>query len=303
MGNVASGMFVKKKVLVYGAGSLGCYLAAKLYTAGHDVDVVGHNKAKAIGNTLYINDEPFKFPKVFDELDPSKKYDYMFVTSKYYDLKRNLEAIIDSGVRTDLLILIQNTYIDNSWYVHVIQNVPFVVCSVYEGFNIDKNKMLSKSYAGWFFENDMLGKDVCNLFVKSGLQARLVDDMDVKRAEKTVMNCTVNLLSAMEQKTIKEVNKSKENMKIAQGLFEESYDILSEIIPMHSKRSLWTFFLKNLKDLDHYASTCQDVMRNKRTEISFLNGYIIELGRKLGIPTPLTLETVNRFRAKYPDLY
>ena len=293
----------KKKVLVYGAGSLGSYLATKLYAAGHDVDVVGRQKAKDIGKYLYINEEKFDFPKVYDDLDSSKKYDYIFVTSKYYNLRSNLETIVNSGVRPGLIILIQNTYLDNSWYIQVIKNIPFVVASVYEGFNINKNKLTCKSYAGWFFEEDAFGKEVCNLLKDAGLQARLVDDLDVKRAEKTVINCASNIICALEQKTIKEANKNKENMKIAQGLFDESYDVLSEIIPMHSKRSLWTFFLQNVKDLDHYASTCQDVMRNKRTELSYLNGYIIELGRKMGIATPVTLDTVNRFRKKYHDLY
>jgi 2-dehydropantoate 2-reductase len=34
------------------------------------------------------------------------------------------------------------------------------------------------------------------------------------------------------------------------------------------------------------SSTTQDLARGKRTEINFLNGYIVELGKKHGIPVP-----------------
>jgi 2-dehydropantoate 2-reductase len=34
------------------------------------------------------------------------------------------------------------------------------------------------------------------------------------------------------------------------------------------------------------SSTAQDLARGKMTEIDFLNGYIVELGKQYGIPTP-----------------
>ena len=71
---------------------------------------------------------------------------------------------------------------------------------------------------------------------------------------------------------------------------------------MHSRRSLWNTFCA-WKTFDHYTTTYQDVMRKKKTEVSFINGYILELGRKLGIPTPYTLELIKQFQTKYSGLY
>jgi len=293
----------KKKILVYGAGSIGSYLAAKLCAAGHDVDVIGREKAKSVGKYIYINDEKLVYPSVFDEIDSSKHYDYLFLTSKYYDLKRNLEIIANSGTKIDLIVLIQNTYIDNSWYINLIRNTPFVVVSVVEGFNLEGNKLYHSKATGWFLdEEDMLSKDVYNLFKNSDISAQLTEDIDIKRAEKTVYNCALNAICALEGKPFTELFKDKEILKTMQGLFDESYEIISEIIPLHSKRSLWNSFLA-LKNMDHYSSTYQDVKKNKRTEVYFLNGFIIELGRKFGIPTPKNLEIVRKFRETYPELY
>ncbi len=34
------------------------------------------------------------------------------------------------------------------------------------------------------------------------------------------------------------------------------------------------------------SSTAQDMVRNKKTEIDSLNGYVAKLGEKLGVPVP-----------------
>jgi 2-dehydropantoate 2-reductase len=293
----------KKKILVYGAGSIGSYLAAKLYAAGHEVDVIGREKAKAIGDKIYINDEEFNYPLVYDEIDSTKKYNYIFVTSKYYDLKRNLETITNSGVMTDLIVLIQNTYIDNSWYINLIKNAPFVVVSVFEGFNLEGNKLKFIKTAGWFLDEDMLSRDAYSLLKDSDVNVQLTEDIDIKRAEKTVFNSASNVFSALEGKTLRELTEDRETLKQMQLVFDESYDIMSELIPIHSRRSLWNTFLSFVKNMDHYSTTYQDVKQNKRTEVFFLNGFIIELGRKFGIPTPNNLEIVKKFKEKYPELY
>ncbi len=293
----------QKKILVYGAGSIGSYLAAKLFAKGHDVDVIGKQKAKDIGKYLYINEDKYEYPKVYEDLDSNKRYDYIFITSKYYDLKKNLETITNSGVRTDLIVLVQNTYIDNSWYINLIKNTPFIVVSVFEGFNLDGNKLKFIKTAGWFLEDDMLSRDAYNLLKSCDVNVQLTDDIDIKRGEKTVFNSASNGFCAIYEKTLMELTNDKKILKEMQDLFDESYEVLSELIPMHSKRSLWNTFLSFVKNMDHYSSTYQDVNKNKKTEMYFINGFIIELGRKMGIPTPKNIELVRKFRDKYPDLY
>jgi 2-dehydropantoate 2-reductase len=40
------------------------------------------------------------------------------------------------------------------------------------------------------------------------------------------------------------------------------------------------------RGMDALASMLQDVIKNRRTEIDYLNGYVSDEGKKLGIPTP-----------------
>lgn len=292
-----------KKILIYGAGSLGSFLGAKLNRAGHEVDLIGRKKAKSIGNKLYINGEKYDFPKVYDDLNPSKYYNYVIITSKYFDLKKNLEELNNSGVRYDTIVLIQNTYFDNLWYYHLIKDKPMVIISVVEGFNLTDNQLKFVEYAGWFVEDDILGKDVYVLLKNAGINVTLTDEINTKRAEKTIYNCALNLFSAYHEKTFKELVSDREYMTEIKNVFEESYDVMSEIVALKSKRSLWKTCSSIMKNMDHYSSTYQDVKQNKKTELSFLNGFVIDLGKKMDIETPYNVEAVKNFKKKYPNLY
>lgn len=47
-------------------------------------------------------------------------------------------------------------------------------------------------------------------------------------------------------------------------------------------------------------SLLQDVMRGRRTEVQYLNGYVSEQGRKVGIPTPFNDKVVELITAVPP---
>jgi 2-dehydropantoate 2-reductase len=44
-------------------------------------------------------------------------------------------------------------------------------------------------------------------------------------------------------------------------------------------------------------SLLQDVLRGRRTEIDYLNGYVCEQGRRVGIPTPFNDAIVAAIRS------
>ncbi|MBD3352616.1 MAG: 2-dehydropantoate 2-reductase, partial [Candidatus Lokiarchaeota archaeon] len=46
-------------------------------------------------------------------------------------------------------------------------------------------------------------------------------------------------------------------------------------------------------DPDHKTSTYQDIIKEKRTEVAFFNGYIVEQGKRWGIETPTNLAILN----------
>lgn len=51
------------------------------------------------------------------------------------------------------------------------------------------------------------------------------------------------------------------------------------------------------KTATNFSSTYQDIKHKRNTEIDFINGYVCNTGRTLGVPTPLNQEIVAAIRA------
>ena len=109
------------KILVFGAGVLGCNLARNLCRAGKDVTLLARGKwAEEIKqNGLRIKNQLLPFPSVthipvVTELSPDAAYDVIFVVVRYTQLENLLEPLrksraenivfVGNNLRTDALV-------------------------------------------------------------------------------------------------------------------------------------------------------------------------------------------------------
>jgi 2-dehydropantoate 2-reductase len=53
---------------------------------------------------------------------------------------------------------------------------------------------------------------------------------------------------------------------------------------------------KEISGLKNYSSMHQDLMKERKTEIDFLNGKIVEMGEKHKIPTPINEALVSMIK-------
>lgn len=109
------------KILVFGAGVLGCNLARNLCRVGKDVTLLARGKwAEEIKqNGLRIKNQLLPFPSVthipvVTELSPDAAYDVIFVVVRYTQLENLLEPLrksraenivfVGNNLRTDALV-------------------------------------------------------------------------------------------------------------------------------------------------------------------------------------------------------
>jgi 2-dehydropantoate 2-reductase len=108
------------------------------------------------------------------------------------------------------------------------------------------------------------------------------------------------VLSAIKQKSFYELCSNPKTREIIDSLFNESYAVLFAYIPLlGSREELRIKFYDTVSSMRHYSSTYQDAIASKRTEINFLNGLIIQLGKKFNIPTPKNVLIYKKFLEKY----
>ncbi|GAB2895252.1 ketopantoate reductase family protein [Microbulbifer echini] len=292
----------KGEILIFGAGSVGSYLAAKLALSGHNINVIGR-KAEKIGSYLYINDEKFHFPTTSTNINSQIKYNYIFLTCKIYDLKNNLQHLKRWSPKSEIIILLQNCFFDITEFKNTYpQELTSIL--VFDGFNLTGNRLKHTKGAGFLLENTKYSERLTQLLKDSNIETRTTDNMLQHRAEKTIYNCAINIFSAIYSKTVRELFANSSTLERMKNVFYESYEVLSQEIDIpQDKESLWNHLIQFAGTLNHYASTYQDVRENKVTEIAFLNGFIIDLGRKVGVATPYNIEAVKIFKKKYPNFY
>jgi 2-dehydropantoate 2-reductase len=132
---------------------------------------------------------------------------------------------------------------------------------------------------------------VAAVFNRANVPCRISENLAGELWTKLVWNCALNALSALGKVTYGEILASAD----AKQLLETTvYEVLavakaSGIQPAgleDPKAALAGAYKVAEQMAATRSSTAQDMMRNKKTEIDSLNGFIVRRGRELNIPVP-----------------
>jgi len=289
----------KKSVLIYGAGSIGVFLGTKLLEKGYDVMLYGRRKLKKLHDSILINGDLYKTPSRIYVLDPHKKYDYIFITTKLYHSSKALEELRDKSITADVLALIQNGLVDEESLKDLKSHPGFVTVSVFEGYHLIENQLRATNGGmGWQTENTKLGVKLRNLLESTGIHAITTTNLDAIRSEKMILVNAVGALSAIEKKTLGELITDPITRQIVDALIEESYAVLKDEHKIPTLSLVKKRFYSTVSQVKtHYSSMYQDVVSGRENEIEYLNGYIVKLGFKKGIPTPVNERIYRKLKA------
>lgn len=284
------------KILVLGAGSLWVYLWAKMHDAGHHIVMCGRRKIAKLWDTIKINDDIYGLPERTVELTRWNTYDIVFITCKIYDLIPILETLVHYEINTKKKVFIQNGILPEE-LTHKIQSYgDFHSISVFEGFRLVENILITNETNIWRkIDNSEDGKIISQKLLESGINCTTTSDIWRIRAEKTIMNCSVNALSAIHRKTLQEMYKNSDITNYIREIFYEAHKVLSYSYSLTWVDSLRKQWYNQTKYLTHYLTTYQDVISWHPTEIPYLNGLIVELGKQQWIPTPYNTKILTEF--------
>lgn len=275
------------KILIFGAGSMGTFLGTKLYAAGHNVILYGRRKLKNITDPILINGEVYKLPPRCYQLEPDE-YNVIFITTKLYDIQNTLEQIRKYHLTAQIIAFIQNGIVDKNFYGEFKNHPGFVTVSVFNGYNLAENEIVvTESNLGLQVDDTLAGKKICELLISSGIKCHTTSNIAQMRAKKLIANAALNAPSAIEKKKIGDLIIDKKLKEIVDGIIQESWLILRDDYDLPSLASLMKEIYQLIdKVKDHYTSMYQDLVSGRKTEIDFLNGFIINLGKEKGIQAP-----------------
>lgn len=294
-GWIKQGDFLFTKIFILGAGAIGSACGARL-CGKNDVTLIARKEhADAISkNGLVVKGEmagtiPIKADTEIRGIPPNS---LIILTTKVHDSEKALRPVVKLLKKDTVLLILQNG-IGNE---EIVKRVVGGKCIVERGVLHFGAEFLKPGEVtimkGWVtLGNTELGRRIAKLFNESGLETRVVDDLKKDAWRKLVANCVVNPLSAILEARDYEV--------VAPSLEKLRDDIVDECIQVaraegvEFEDGLRKSIDDELSKLQNYSSMYQDLVKGRKTEIEFLNGKVVELGRKHSIPTPVNSAIVS----------
>ena len=288
-----------QKIFVLGAGAVGSSYGA-LLSRKNDVTLIGRkNHVEAINTkgleiSGYIQERFFIKAETKIKKIPSDAL--ILLTTKAYD---SAKALTDTKklLKSNTVILILQNGLGNKELVKGIVGNKIEVLRglVMIGADFAEPGKITFWNGETILEQTETGMRIAELFNKSGLKTRVSNGFESELWNKLVVNCVVNPLTA--------ILRVRDNEIVVDVLKWVRHGIIDECVEVGRAEGI-VFELdlkesadKNILHYTNFSSMCQDLIKGKRTEIDFLNGKIVELGRKHHIQTPLNETLVSLIKS------
>jgi len=287
------------KIFVLGAGAIGSVYGA-LLSKKNDVTLIGddaHVNAVNSKGLLITGDMNEVFHvKADSDIRRIPEETLVILTTKAYDSSEAIRGV-KALLRKDTAILILQNGLGNE---EVVSRIAENRARILRGITTMAAEFREPGKIRFWpgettIEWNEVAEKVAETFNENGLKTRLSHDINREIWNKLVANCVINPLTALFHVRNNEVG--------ADSLKTVRHNIVEECVKVGKAEGidLQAGLSEEIdREIAHYrnlSSMCQDVMKGKRTEIDFLNGKIVKLGRKHQIPTPVneTLTSLIKF--------
>ena len=309
------------KIGFIGAGSIGSLFGgclASVHSDKNPLDIIffgRRNHAFAInkeGLRLTVGDKDLflKNIKAYEsakdftgssEIGDAYKFDFLFLATKAYDTERamiqfksliessNWVIILQNGIGNEALV---KEYCNEDKILRIItshgallENHGHVrhtgVGFTKIGFVYLKPDNNNVKYYGRADESLM---DLKNLLSTGGLQTEIVEDIIKCSWEKVFVNIGINAIGALTGLKNGQLLEKNSLKKLMGKAVKEALEVAHVMqIDLSNRDYVELMYSVAKKTYNNKNSMLQDVLRGKPTEIDFINGKIVEFGKKLGI--------------------
>lgn len=320
------------RIGIIGAGAIGCVVGGLLTKAGHDVTLIDQwpehveamkKRGLRLSGTCGEHTIQVKALHIHEAQSIPEPFDAVFIAVKSYDT----EWATALGVRhlrnpTGLAVVFQNGVNDER--VAAIagkERTLGCVITIGAGLYESGHAMRTDSGTVGFKIGELDGADSPRArdlvkMMNAVAPARLTTNLLGERWSKLAINCMANPLAGLSGLGSAEIRTEPEPRRISIHLAAEVIKVGRalghEVEPLfgivaqrfvdaaegHGLKEVEADLAASAKFLSGgRPSLLQDVLRGRRTEIDYLNGYVSELGRKVDVKTPFNDAVVEAFHS------
>lgn len=287
-------------IVVIGAGGIGGYFGGRIAKAGHDVTFVARGKhleaIKTNGLQVKSTKEGFTvYPKATDNLNDINNPDLIILGVKSWQVDEVAELIKPIVTDKTMVLPLQNgaDNVDNLLKQLDKNNVLAGLCKIV-------SKVEAPGIINHFaFEPEIIFGEIDNsqthrikkvkeVFDTAGFKNKIADDIHKSIWRKFLFITMVSGIASLTRVVFGEMLKDKNIEKIIVNTANEIKSIANTkgIKISDDDINLAMNMYKN-SEYDTTASMQRDIMQGKPSELENFNGYIVNQGKLLGIPTPI----------------
>lgn len=281
-----------KKIIVLGSGAIGSVFAA-LLSKKNDVLIVGRKehveKINKDGLQLTENVNKKFYLKATTKINSISSDTIILLTVKAHETEQTIINIRNKIKDDTIIVCIQNGLGSDE----IVRNL--VSCKVVRAVTMIGSIFLKNGVVQvTTLENTFISdkeKIILDLFSDSNIPIKKTKNINKIVWEKLVINCVINGLGS--------VLRVKNNQLQSKYLKDIKIDIVKECIAVAKKEgvtlktSIYKTVGKIIRSSTNINSILQDLLKHKKTEIDFLNGAVVNLGKKHNIKTPVNEMILN----------
>jgi len=278
------------KIIILGAGAIGSYYGARL-SKHNDVTLIGRKKhVKEINkNGLKIKglEHETYFLKAGTGINNIEDNTLIVLATKVQDSAGAISKIKNLVKKDAIIICLQNG-LDSEGIVRKILGNKCLVLRAVTNFGVIFLKpgiIDLESYSFTSIENSRKSPEIADNFTKCGLNANVSKNIRQDVWKKLILNCALNPITAV--LGIKNGDFADETLNPLKKLICDECAKVAEKEGAKFEINFIKAINEAIKNSGNLSSMQQDLIKGKKTEIDYLNGAVVGLGKKYGIDCPV----------------
>lgn len=286
------------KILVLGAGAIGsCYGA--FLSSKNDVTLIGNrrhvNAINSHGLLIYGEIEGKLLVKAETRVEEVPPNSLIILTTKAQDSVEVVEKLKPLLKNDTVILVLQN----GLRIKELIQKAAGDKVEVVRGLVLMAAELLDPGRITFWkgptiIEHTATGEKIKTLLKESGIEAEVSENIEREEWNKMVVNCVINPLTAVLRVRNNKIGAI--SLKRVRHEIVEECTLVAKAEGIRLESGLEAEIDRKISGYANYSSMCQDIMKGKATEIGFLNGKVVELGKKHRIATPINETMVGLIR-------
>lgn len=273
-------------IFILGAGALGSFFGC-VFSEKFDVTLVARQKyitqIKKSGLRLTGLKDRIYYLKCISLITQLPTNSLIFITTKAQDLKSAVLAIKKKLNKDTILVVLQNGLGQENEVKKLIPNRVIRLVTEQGSRFTNQATVVAKGPFPTYIQKG--NEDIVSIFENAGLPITEVSDIRQKTWEKLMINCVVNGLA-----TILRVPNNELGNKILTPIKERIKDECFKVAEKDGftlNKGSFREVEKLISKSENINSTLQDIQKGKQTEIDYLNGMVVKLGKEYNIETPV----------------